>query len=140
MDQVNGECGVKNEILKKYHKKDVTIVKGSALAEFCEKYGIERRFSPVYYPQANVQVEVMNHIIFIGLKKNMLQIGANEGVWTEELPTVLWSFHTTPSHAIGETPFALVYGTEAILLVEVGLPSYHQRGFDDKENNQLMRE
>ncbi|GAA0160132.1 hypothetical protein LIER_16755 [Lithospermum erythrorhizon] len=52
---------------------------GSVLAEFCEKYGIERRFSPVYYHQANGQVEVMNHIIFNELKKNTVQTEANKG-------------------------------------------------------------
>ncbi|GAA0173013.1 hypothetical protein LIER_26718 [Lithospermum erythrorhizon] len=85
-----------------------TQFEGSVLAEFCDKYGIELRFSPVYYPQANGQVEVMNRIIFSGLKKNMMQIGANMGAWTEELPIVLWSLRTTPSHATGETPFSLV--------------------------------
>ncbi|GAA0143614.1 hypothetical protein LIER_42773 [Lithospermum erythrorhizon] len=28
IDKTNGECGVKNEILKKYHEKDVTMAKG----------------------------------------------------------------------------------------------------------------
>ncbi|GAA0144056.1 hypothetical protein LIER_35862 [Lithospermum erythrorhizon] len=112
---------------------------GSVLAEFGEKYGIERRFSPVYYPQANGQVEVMNRIILSGLKKNMVQTRANKRAWTEELPTVVWSLHTTPSHATGETPFALVYGTEVVLPVEVGFPSYRQKGFDEEENNLRMR-
>ncbi|GAA0144001.1 hypothetical protein LIER_35850 [Lithospermum erythrorhizon] len=101
---------------------------GSVLAEFFEKYGMKRRFSPVYYHQANGQVEVMNCIIFSGLKKNMVHIRGNIGAWTEELPTVLWSLRTTPSHATGESPFALVYGTKVVLPVEVGLPSYRQRG------------
>ncbi|GAA0170034.1 hypothetical protein LIER_24384 [Lithospermum erythrorhizon] len=113
---------------------------GNVLVEFCEKYDIETRFSPVYYPQANGQVEVMNRIIFSGLKKNMVQISANNEAWTEELPMVLWSLRTTPAHTTGETPFALVYCTEAVLPVEVGLPSYRQRGFDKEASNQQMRE
>ena len=28
---------------------------------------------------------------------------------------VLWSLHTTPNHATGQTPFSLVYGAEAVL-------------------------
>ncbi|GAA0177265.1 hypothetical protein LIER_29674 [Lithospermum erythrorhizon] len=43
------------------------------LPQFCEKYNIEHRFSPVYYPQCNGQVEVMNRILFKCLKKNMIQ-------------------------------------------------------------------
>ncbi|GAA0178000.1 hypothetical protein LIER_29780 [Lithospermum erythrorhizon] len=113
---------------------------GSVLVEFCEKYGIERRFLPVYYLQANGQVEVMDRIIFSGLKKNMVQTKVNKGAWTEELPTVLWSLRTTSSHATGETPFALVYGTKAVLPVEMGLSSYRQRGFDEEDNSQRMRQ
>ncbi|GAA0152096.1 hypothetical protein LIER_37421 [Lithospermum erythrorhizon] len=37
--------------------KGDNIFEDSILAEFCEKYGIERRFSPVYYLQANGQVK-----------------------------------------------------------------------------------
>ncbi|GAA0161008.1 hypothetical protein LIER_17427 [Lithospermum erythrorhizon] len=48
---------------------------GQALEDFCEKFGIEHRFAPVYYPQANGQIEVMNYIIFKGIKKNILQSG-----------------------------------------------------------------
>ncbi|GAA0145625.1 hypothetical protein LIER_05778 [Lithospermum erythrorhizon] len=40
---------------------------------------------------------------------------------------------------VGETPFTIVYGTEAMLPVEVGLPSYRQKGFDEGENNQGMK-
>ncbi|GAA0186540.1 hypothetical protein LIER_33828 [Lithospermum erythrorhizon] len=107
---------------------------GNILAEFYETYGIEQRFSPIYYPQSNGQVELMNHIVFTGLKKNFVHTGGNKGTWPDELPTMLWSLPTTPSHATGETPFALVYGMEAVLPVEVGLP------FDEAEKNQRMRE
>ncbi|GAA0154140.1 hypothetical protein LIER_12209 [Lithospermum erythrorhizon] len=81
-----------------------------------------------------------NCIVFSGLKKNMMQIGANKGAWPEELRTVLWSLRTTPSHATDETPFSLVYGTEVVLLVEVGVPLYRQRGFDEAEYSPRMRE
>ncbi|GAA0145780.1 hypothetical protein LIER_36186 [Lithospermum erythrorhizon] len=121
--------------------KDAMIpqVEGRVLVEFYEKYGIELRFSPIYYPRANGQVEVMNRIIFNKLYKNMVQTGANKGAWTEELPTVLWLLCTIPSHTTGESPFFPVYGTEAVLPVEVGLPSYRQRGFDEEKNSHWMR-
>ncbi|GAA0169555.1 hypothetical protein LIER_24009 [Lithospermum erythrorhizon] len=90
-------------------------LEGQILADFCEKFGIEHRFALIYYPQSNGQVEVMNHIIFKGIKKNLLQSGKRGGNWVEELPTVLWSFRYTPNQPIGEAPFSLVYGTEAIL-------------------------
>ncbi|GAA0167650.1 hypothetical protein LIER_22533 [Lithospermum erythrorhizon] len=70
----------------------------------------------------------------------MIQSESKRGAWIDELPVVLWSLRTTPSHAIGETPFSLVYGSEVVLPAEAGLPTYRQLGFDEGENNQRMRE
>ena len=45
-----------------------------------------------------------------------------KGWWVQELSSVLWVYRTTPRHAIGETPFALAFGMEAIIPLEIGLP------------------
>ncbi|GAA0159303.1 hypothetical protein LIER_38834 [Lithospermum erythrorhizon] len=42
---------------------------------------------------------------------------------------------TTPSHAIGETPFSLVYDSEVVLPVEARLPTFLQIGFNEGEND-----
>jgi hypothetical protein len=44
--------------------------------------------------------------------------------WLQELPSVIWSLRTTPSRAMGFTPFFLVYGAEAVLPtdLEYGTP------------------
>ncbi|GKV39439.1 hypothetical protein SLEP1_g47204 [Rubroshorea leprosula] len=42
--------------------------------------------------------------------------------------------------ATGETPFSLVYGVEAVIPVEVGLPSARSDRHDDQINGQLLRE
>ena len=47
-----------------------------------------------------------------------------KGAWLEELKNVLWAYRTTIRVLIGETPFRLTFGIEAIILVEVGLTSY----------------
>ena len=47
-----------------------------------------------------------------------------KGAWLEELKNVLWAYRTTTRVPIGETPFRLTFGIEAIILVEVGLTSY----------------
>ncbi|GAA0181610.1 hypothetical protein LIER_30261 [Lithospermum erythrorhizon] len=62
----------------------------------------------------------------------------------EDIPKILIEVHqgwygshigrTTHSHVTGETPFNLVYGSEA------GLPTYYQLGFNKGENNQRMKE
>ncbi|GKV25935.1 hypothetical protein SLEP1_g35307 [Rubroshorea leprosula] len=42
--------------------------------------------------------------------------------------------------ATGETPFSLAYGAEAVIPVEVGLPSDRSDRHDDQNNEQLLRE
>ncbi|GKV49755.1 hypothetical protein SLEP1_g56488 [Rubroshorea leprosula] len=42
--------------------------------------------------------------------------------------------------ATGETPFSLAYGAEAVIPVEVGLPSDRSDCHDDQNNEQLLRE
>ena len=46
-----------------------------------------------------------------------------KGAWPEELPSVLWAYKTTVRTPIGETPFKLTYGTEAVISVKVGVAS-----------------
>ena len=41
----------------------------------------------------------------------------------EELPGVLWAYRTTPGRPIGNTPFALTYGTDVVIPTEVGMPT-----------------
>ena len=46
---------------------------------------------------------------------------------------VLWAYHTTPKEATRETPFSLVFGTEVVILAEVGVPSYKVENYTDQE-------
>ncbi|GAA0161700.1 hypothetical protein LIER_17954 [Lithospermum erythrorhizon] len=39
---------------------------------------------------------------------------------------MLWSLRSTPNQAIGEAPFSFVYGTETVLLAQVGISTYRQ--------------
>jgi len=63
--------------------------------------------------------------------------GAN-GIWLEELPSILRVYRTTVRTPIGETPFQLTYGSEAIILAEVGLTSYRVDNHDESKNNEAM--
>lgn len=44
-----------------------------------------------------------------------------KGKWVKELPGVLWAYRTTPGRLTGNTPFALAYGMDAVILTEVGM-------------------
>lgn len=55
-------------------------------------------------------MEVVNKDLVQGLNVNLNPTG---GSWVEELPNILWSYHTTPQERISMTPFHLVYEGEA---------------------------
>ncbi|GKV04452.1 hypothetical protein SLEP1_g16604 [Rubroshorea leprosula] len=109
----------------------------TALRSFCNDYGIELSLTSVYTPQSNGQAESANKIVLRGLKTRVIAARSN---WVDELNKVLWSCRTTPNSATGETPFSLAYGAEAVIPVEVGLPSIRSDRQDDQNNGQLLRE
>ena len=61
-----------------------------------------------------------NQTILHGLKTRLNEV---RGLWVEELHSVLWAYRTTPRVSIRESPFNLTYGTEAMIPLEIGLPS-----------------
>ncbi|KAK3008615.1 hypothetical protein RJ639_014357 [Escallonia herrerae] len=103
---------------------------------FCEGLSICLRFTSVAHPQSNGQTENMNRSILQGLKR---KLDDAKGAWVDELPKVLWAYRTTPHSVTGETPFLLCFGTEALLLVEVGLPTVRVLQFSEAENEENLR-
>ena len=87
--------------------------------DFYHKYGIEMKFAAVAHPKANGQVEAVNKKIKSILKKHLEKA---RGKWVDELPTALWAYRTTHKTAAGHTPFALAYGTVAVIPVEFEVP------------------
>ena len=53
---------------------------------------------------------------------------------------VLWSIRTTPNRATGQTPFALVYGAEAVLPMELVYGSPRVLAYDELEQEQLRQD
>jgi hypothetical protein len=59
-------------------------------------------------------------LIIDSLKKRLCNANNKKGgKWIHELPHVIWGLRTQPSKAIGQTPFFLVYGSEAILPADI---------------------
>jgi len=63
------------------------------------------------------------------MNKNLLKtiktrLEGAKGAWSEELQNVLWVYRMTTRVPTEETPFRLTFGTEAVILVEVGLTSF----------------
>ena len=108
-----------------------------AFRTFCSDLGIKNKYSTPAYPQSNGQAEAVNKTILNGLKR---RLDGAKGRWAEELPNVLWAYHTTPRRSTGETPFSLTYGVEAVIPTEVSLCSARVAGFDLVQNADLMME
>ncbi|KAJ4713136.1 Retrovirus-related Pol polyprotein from transposon 17.6 [Melia azedarach] len=72
---------------------------------FCETWMIENRYTTPAHPQSNGQVEAVNK-----------------------------AYRTTFKTATRETPYALSFGTEAVIPAEVGMPTFRVLHFDEVSN------
>ena len=70
-----------------------------------------------------------------GLKR---RLDDAKGRWVEELPHILWTYRTTPRQSIGETPFSMTYGAEAVILLETGFPTLRINAFTSDGNDKLL--
>ena len=105
----------------------------AGLKKLCAELGIKKHFASVAHPQSNGQVEAVNKTIKRNLERKLEGL---KNAWVEELPRVLWAYRTTSRTATGETPFSMTYGTEAVLPVEVGEPSFRTTQFNPEVNDQ----
>ena len=103
---------------------------------FCSNLSIRNFFSSPTYPQANGQAKVLNKVILDGINKRLEEA---KGKWVEELLSIMWTHWMTKRRLTGETPFALAYGVEAVIPLEVGLPTTRTTEFDAEENESNLR-
>jgi hypothetical protein len=102
--------------------------------DYCENSSIDVKYVSVAHPRANGQVERINGLIIDGLKKRIFDSTSKKGgKWLAELPMVIWGLRTQPSKATGQTPFFLVYGSEAILPADVMWKSPRLEMYDSAE-------
>ncbi|XP_015965110.1 uncharacterized protein LOC107488845 [Arachis duranensis] len=83
---------------------------------FLQNLKINQHFSSVEHPQSNRLAEVANKVLLHALRKKL--DNAN-GLWAELVPEVLCSYNTTIHTSTKETPFRLVYGSEAMIPLEI---------------------
>ena len=90
------------------------------MEELSAKLGFRHENSMPYYPQANGQVEAINKVL-----KTMLRwmVGDHKSNWQHVLFSTLWDYRTSVKTTTGFTPFQLVYGLEAVLLIQCQIPS-----------------
>ncbi|GKC41241.1 reverse transcriptase domain-containing protein [Tanacetum coccineum] len=88
----------------------------------------------VAHPQANGLVERANKSLMGWIKT---RLGREKVGWVDELPNVLWAQRTSIKTSNRETSFSLTYGSEAVIPVEIGMPTYRsmmiREGFNEEE-------
>ena len=90
-------------------------------------------FASFEHPQTNGQVESADRILLIGLKRRLEKV---KGTWAEEVPRIVWAYHTTPQSSTKETPFSLVYGSDAMIPIEIHESSPRFQSFMAEESNE----
>ena len=106
-----------------------------AFRRYCCDLGITNRYSTSAYPQENGQAKAVNKVIVNGLKK---MLDDEKGKWVEELSHVLWTYRTMLRRSIGETPFSMTYGAEAVIPLETRFLTLRMSSFTPSNNNELL--
>jgi hypothetical protein len=107
---------------------------------YCESMGIKLKFASIVHPKTNGQLKA-NGLICNGIKKRLLaSLEKAKHAWVDELPSVLWSLRTTPNAATQETPFFLVHGAEAVLLVEIIHGAPRIMAYDETTSTEALQD
>jgi ribonuclease HI len=97
-----------------------TAFKNAKIYAFASQYNIDWRYSSIYNPRANGLAEAFNKTLIRLLRK---MVDKNHKSWHERLPEALWAYRTTYRTPTQATPYSLVFGVEAVLPLEVEIPS-----------------
>ena len=84
-----------------------------------QQFKIQHHNSAPYHPKMNGVVEAANK----NVKKILSKMTETYKDWHEHLPYALCAYQTSVRTFVGATPYSLVYGMEAVLPVEVEIPS-----------------
>ncbi|XP_028084506.1 uncharacterized protein LOC114285645 [Camellia sinensis] len=106
--------GVPNELISdngSHFKGEVAVL--------LEKYNVAFHKSSTYRPQTNGAVEAANK----NIKNILCKMVETYKDWPEKLPFALWGYRTSIRTSTGATPYSLVYGMEAVLPIELEVPS-----------------
>ncbi|GKV28984.1 hypothetical protein SLEP1_g37967 [Rubroshorea leprosula] len=100
--------------------------------KLCLKFKFAQHFSSMYNAAANGLAEAFNKTLCNLLKK---VVSKSKRDWHERIGEALWAYRTTHRTPTKATPYSLVYGVEAVLLLECQIPSLRiaiQEGLTDE--------
>ena len=116
---------IKKKIICRYELPDRIISDNSLnlnndmITEVCTRFKIKHHNSVPYRPKMNGEIEVANK----NVKKIITKATETYKDWHEKLPFALHAYRTRVWTSTGATPYSLVYGMEAVLPIEVKIPS-----------------
>ena len=61
------------------------------------------------------------------------------GLWAKELPDTIWAISMTVHSGIKDTPFNLTFGTNAVILVEIGINTLLIAHLNSWENESVLK-
>ncbi|KAI5348037.1 hypothetical protein L3X38_000924 [Prunus dulcis] len=135
---------IEQQIIQRFGiPESITTDRGSSfisrdMLNMAEAFKFKLLQSTPYYAQANGQVESSNKVI-INIIRKMLE--KNPKQWHEKLSETLWAYRTSKREATGMTPYALTYGHDAILPMEIAVQSLriaHQHHLTGEDYSQAM--
>ncbi|KAL0295506.1 UNVERIFIED_CONTAM: hypothetical protein Sangu_2507700 [Sesamum angustifolium] len=112
----------------------------SLIDKVCQNFDFKQRNSSMYYAAANGLAEAFNKTLCNLLKK---VVAKSKRDWHERIGEALWAYRTTVRTPTQATPYALVYGVEAVLPLEQQIPSLRiaiQKGLTEEENARIRLE
>eukprot|EP00253_Pinus_taeda_P024213 PITA_24213 len=98
---------------------NATTFRGKELVDMCDSMGIKLVHSTSYYLQGNGLTESSNKSLIKIIKKLLED---NKRNWDSKLKFALWADRVTTKKSTWNSPFKLVYGTEAIFPIQLTLP------------------
>ncbi|KAL0463428.1 UNVERIFIED_CONTAM: hypothetical protein Slati_0230400 [Sesamum latifolium] len=112
----------------------------SLIDKLTQKFNFKQKKSSMYNAAANRLVEAFNKTLCNLLKKVVTK---SKKDWHERIGEALWAYRTTYRTPTQATPYALVYGVEAVVPLEQQIPSLRiaiQEGLTQEENARLRLE
>ncbi|XP_025640747.1 uncharacterized protein [Arachis hypogaea] len=103
------------------------------IASFLHDLNIKHHFFSVEHPQYNGLAKAANKVILQALKK---KVTLAKGQWAELIPEILWGYNTTLQSSTKETPFRLMFGSDAMIPVEISQGSVRTTYLDEDTNDQ----
>ncbi|XP_057247537.1 uncharacterized protein LOC130589920 [Beta vulgaris subsp. vulgaris] len=107
------------------------------MKNLCEKFKFTQHRSSMYNAPANGLAEVFNKTLCSLLSK---VVAKSKRDWHQRTGEALRAYRTTYKSATQLTPYSLVYAVEAVLPLELQIPSFQiaiQEGLTSDENDKL---